>query len=138
MKQIGLLGVVAATVLVVIVAILNNDTKPVGADLLGITISVPITPADQVDSIVIAPFTPKLLTMTFKTNANYDGAAQFQAQTQSGDWVKIGPTQVAGMTVINGMDSIPAADYQLPLKIRVAVIKQTTSGQSTAQLDYLP
>ena len=105
----------------------------------GGVVSLPynITSADNVNSAVIGPVTPAIFTMIFKTTADYDGKAVFQAQKDDGTWITIGPPQIAGKTTVDGADSIFPASLKVPLVMQVNVTKQATMGQSLAELDYV-
>jgi len=101
------------------------------------TITYTITSADTAGSVVIGPVTAKTFVMMFTTDGLYDGDARFQAKLIGGTWANIGPGQQASSTRIGGPDSVPDNTYELPLKIRVVVNAQATTGQSEARIDFL-
>ncbi len=101
------------------------------------TIKHEITSADPTNSIVIWPVCAKMFVMIFKTDSDYDGIAEFQAELEDGSWVQVGPSQFSSLTSVGGMDSIPTDNLKLPLTIRVEVIDDAENGTSLAQIDFI-
>jgi hypothetical protein len=114
----------------------DNDDDECGDDKIR-TIKHEITSDDSTNSVVIGPVCAKMFVMIFKTDSDYDGSAEFQAELEDGSWVQVGPSQFSGLTSVGGMDSIPTDNLKLPITIRVEVTDDADNGTSLAQIDFI-